>query len=146
MHTARGILTPTKNRIRDSPPPIFCSHVFHELFEQNIDSFIRTEHTTNDFKQRVYFRLWAHWNYYYYGSTALCWAAAAFSVFLILYTDGMTPLTGYHPVARPLPTHRINAHIHPCLEWDSNPRPQRSSERRQLMPQTVRPVIGSWMK
>jgi hypothetical protein len=23
---------------------------------------------------------------------------------------------------------------HPCLEWDSNPRPQRSNERRQFMP------------
>jgi hypothetical protein len=26
--------------------------------------------------------------------------------------------------------HRINAHRHPCLEWDSNPRTQYSSERR----------------
>jgi hypothetical protein len=30
--------------------------------------------------------------------------------------------------------HRINAHRHPCLEWDSNPRSQCSSERRQFMP------------
>jgi hypothetical protein len=30
--------------------------------------------------------------------------------------------------------HRINAHRHPCLEWDSNPRSQRSSERRRFMP------------
>jgi hypothetical protein len=30
--------------------------------------------------------------------------------------------------------HRINAHRHPCIEWDSNPRPQRSRERRQFMP------------
>jgi hypothetical protein len=30
--------------------------------------------------------------------------------------------------------HRINAHRYPCLEWDSNPRSQRSSERRQFMP------------
>jgi hypothetical protein len=30
--------------------------------------------------------------------------------------------------------YRINAHRHPCLEWDSNPRSQRSSERRQFMP------------
>jgi hypothetical protein len=37
--------------------------------------------------------------------------------------------------------HRINArtHTHPCLEWDSNPRSQRSSERRQHMPKTARP-------
>jgi hypothetical protein len=32
----------------------------------------------------------------------------------------------------------INADKHPCLEWNSNPRPQRSSERRHLMPQTAR--------
>jgi hypothetical protein len=30
--------------------------------------------------------------------------------------------------------HRINAHRHPCLEWDSNPRYQLSSKRRQFMP------------
>jgi hypothetical protein len=29
--------------------------------------------------------------------------------------------------------HRINAHRHPCLEWDWNPRCQLSSERRQFM-------------
>jgi hypothetical protein len=29
--------------------------------------------------------------------------------------------------------YRINAHKHPCLEWDWNPRSQRSSGRRQLM-------------
>jgi hypothetical protein len=29
-------------------------------------------------------------------------------------------------------------HKHPCLEWDSNPRSQRSRERRQFMPYTVR--------
>jgi hypothetical protein len=57
-----------------------------------------------------------------YGSTAL-WTLAAFSVSLLLYTVGMTDWTGDKPVARPLPTHRIKAHRHPCLEWDSNPRP-----------------------
>jgi hypothetical protein len=36
--------------------------------------------------------------------------------------------------------HKINAHGHPCLEWDSNPRSQRSSERRQFMPSMVRPL------
>jgi hypothetical protein len=36
--------------------------------------------------------------------------------------------------------HRENAYRHPCLEWDSNPRSQRSSERRQFMPQTARPL------
>jgi hypothetical protein len=36
--------------------------------------------------------------------------------------------------------HRINADRHPCLEYDSNPRSQCSSERRQFMPQTARPL------
>jgi hypothetical protein len=31
-------------------------------------------------------------------------------------------------------TNRINAHTHPCLKCVSNPRSQRSSERRQFMP------------
>jgi hypothetical protein len=30
--------------------------------------------------------------------------------------------------------HRIHADNHPCLEWDSNPRSQCSSDRRQFMP------------
>jgi hypothetical protein len=30
--------------------------------------------------------------------------------------------------------HRINAHRHPCLEWDSNPWSQCSSRRRRFMP------------
>jgi hypothetical protein len=29
--------------------------------------------------------------------------------------------------------HRINAHRHPCLEWDSNPRSECSSGRRQFI-------------
>jgi hypothetical protein len=50
------------------------------------------------------------------------------------YTDGRTPWTGDEPVARPLPKHRIpqtqnkSTHRHPCLEWDSNRRTQRSNE------------------
>jgi hypothetical protein len=40
-------------------------------------------------------------------------------------------------VARPILTeqykHRIKAHRHSCLEWDSNPRPQSTSRRRRLM-------------
>jgi hypothetical protein len=31
-------------------------------------------------------------------------------------------------------TQTQNKHRHPCLVWDSNPRSQRSSERRQFMP------------
>jgi hypothetical protein len=36
--------------------------------------------------------------------------------------------------------YRINANRHPYLEWNSNPRSQRSSERKQFMPQTARPL------
>jgi hypothetical protein len=56
------------------------------------------------------------------------------------YTDGRTPRTSDQPVAVPLRTHRTTqtqnkrTHRHPCLEWDSNSRFQRSSERRQSMP------------
>jgi hypothetical protein len=56
--------------------------------------------------------------------------------FLNLYTVSRTPWAGNRLVARPLPTHRrtnrINAHRHPCLEWNSNPRFQFSSWRRLL--------------
>jgi hypothetical protein len=38
--------------------------------------------------------------------------------------------------------HRINAHGHPCLKWDSNSLSQRSSERRQFMPSTARPLCS----
>jgi hypothetical protein len=64
--------------------------------------------------------------------------------FLILYKVGRTPWTGISPSqGRYLHTeqhkHRINAHRHPCLEWDSNPRSQCSSGRREFMPWTARP-------
>jgi hypothetical protein len=36
--------------------------------------------------------------------------------------------------------HRLNAHRHLCLEWDSNPQSERSSERRQFMPYIARPL------
>jgi hypothetical protein len=58
-----------------------------------------------------------------------------FFSFLILYIVGWTPLTGDQPVAKLLPAHR-----HPCLECDSNPRSQFSSERRQLMTSIARPL------
>jgi hypothetical protein len=35
---------------------------------------------------------------------------------------------------------RINAHKHPCLEWDSNRRSQCLSGRGQLIPYTARPL------
>jgi len=37
-------------------------------------------------------------------------------------------------------TTKKNADIHPCLEWDSKPRAQFSSGRRQYVPQTARPL------
>jgi hypothetical protein len=54
------------------------------------------------------------------------------------YTVGRTPCTGDQPVARVLPKHRAththnNAHSHPCLEWGSNPRSQRASERAKTV-------------
>jgi hypothetical protein len=39
--------------------------------------------------------------------------------FLILYTVGRTPWTG---ISIEQHKHRINAHRHPCLEWNSKPR------------------------
>jgi hypothetical protein len=40
-----------------------------------------------------------------YGSTALCWALAAFLVSCSFYTAGRTPWTGDQSIARPLPAH-----------------------------------------
>jgi hypothetical protein len=44
--------------------------------------------------------------YYYHGSTVLCWALAALFNFLILNSVGRTHWTGDQPVARSLPIHR----------------------------------------
>jgi hypothetical protein len=66
--------------------------------------------------------------------------------FLIFYIDSRSPWTGDQPVTRPLPAHtgqhkyRINAHRHPCLKWDSNPRSQFLSGRRRFMFYTVLPL------
>jgi hypothetical protein len=48
-----------------------------------------------------------------------------FFSFLIL-GRGISPSQGRY-------MHRINAHRHPCLEWDSNPRPQCSNGRRHTL-------------
>jgi hypothetical protein len=83
-----------------------------------------------------------------YGSEALCWALVLFVSFLIFYTVGRTPWmeisslqglylhTGQHK-------HRINAHRHPCLKWDSNPRSQCSNEWRKVMTKTARPLLSA---
>jgi hypothetical protein len=39
--------------------------------------------------------------------------------------------------------HRINAHRHPCLEWDLNSRSYRSSEQRQFIHYTGQPLWSS---
>jgi hypothetical protein len=53
------------------------------------------------------------------------------------YKDDRIPWTISPSQGRYLHTgqhkHRINAHRHPCLKWDSNPRFQSSSERRQFI-------------
>jgi hypothetical protein len=55
------------------------------------------------------------------------------------YTDNRTPWTSDQAVSRPLPTNRTtqtqNKRTQTTMpfEWDSNPRSQRSSERRQFM-------------
>jgi hypothetical protein len=67
-----------------------------------------------------------------YGSTVLLLDLGCFFSFLILYTVVRTSWTGISPSqGRYLHTERRRR---PCLEWDSNPRSQRSSERRQFMP------------
>jgi hypothetical protein len=59
------------------------------------------------------------------------------------YIVGRTLWSSDQPVARPLPTRRTiqaqnkRAHRHPCLERDSNPQSQLSSERRHLSADTV---------
>jgi hypothetical protein len=73
-------------------------------------------------------------------SIALCWALASASVRNLFYTDCRPPCTSDQPVARLPPTHTTTqtqnkrTNRYPCLEWDSKPRSQRPSERRQFMP------------
>jgi hypothetical protein len=84
------------------------------------------------------------------GSTALCWILVAFSVSWY-FRQSVGPLgRGISPAqGRYLHTeqhkHRINAYRHPCLKWDWNPRPQCSSGRRRVMPETVRPLWAACM-
>jgi hypothetical protein len=59
----------------------------------------------------------------------------------LYYKVGRTPWTSDHeqPVAWSLPTHRTahtqnkRTHKHPCLEWNSKPRSQGSSERAKTV-------------
>jgi hypothetical protein len=87
-----------------------------------------------------------------YGSTVLLLDLGRFFSFWIPYTVGVSPWMGISPSqSRYLHTEQHKAHRQPCLEWDSNPRSQRSSERRQFMRNTERPrrsalknVLWSW--
>jgi hypothetical protein len=74
-----------------------------------------------------------------YLHTALCWRLAAFSVSSsftqsvgllgrgISQSQGRYLHTGQHK-------NKINAHRHPCLEWDWNPRSQCLSRQRLFIP------------
>jgi hypothetical protein len=67
--------------------------------------------------------------------------------FLILYTGGKDSLDGgsaRRKAATCTQNNRINAHRHPCLEWDTNPRSQGSSGGRRFTTQTARPLIGNF--
>jgi hypothetical protein len=73
-----------------------------------------------------------------YGSAALVDLGRFFS--FLIYTQsvgllrrGISPSQGRYLHTKQH-TRRINAHRHPCLEWDSNSRSQCSSGRRRVMP------------
>jgi hypothetical protein len=59
-----------------------------------------------------------------YGSTALFVGLWLFFQFLNPIHSRQDSLDGDGPIVRTLPTHRLNAHRHPCLKLDSNPRSQ----------------------
>jgi hypothetical protein len=73
------------------------------------------------------------------GCTALYWTLATCSVSwsftqsVGLLGRGISPLQGRY-LHTEQPKHRINAHRHPCLKWDSNPRSRCFSGRRQYVP------------
>jgi hypothetical protein len=69
-----------------------------------------------------------------YGSTALLDLSRFFSS-LILYSLSQSRYLYTEQLKQ-----KIRAHRNPCLEWNSNPRSQCLSGRRQFMPQTERPV------
>jgi hypothetical protein len=60
----------------------------------------------------------------------------------ILYKIYGTPWMGDLPIARPFiytgrHEHGRNADIHPCLDWDSKPRPKCWRGRKRYVPQKV---------
>jgi hypothetical protein len=73
----------------------------------------------------------------------ICWTVYDSLVGGIGPTQGLYLHTGQHNVEK--------TGTHPCLEWNSNPRSQCSSGRRQYVPQTARPLepatsIGTLIK
>jgi hypothetical protein len=110
--------------------------------------------SVNDHLQKTNNNIWG--NYYYINhSTSWCtwsighpWNFAFHFSFLNLRQSvgllglGISPTQGRY-LHTEQHKHRINADKHPSLEWDSNQWPQRSSERRHLMPQTARPLWSS---
>jgi hypothetical protein len=75
-----------------------------------------------------------------YGSTARVGLGRFFSFLIYTQSVGLLGRVTSMSQGRYLYTeqrkHRLNAHRHPCLQWDSNPRCQRLSERRQFMPRS----------
>jgi hypothetical protein len=74
-----------------------------------------------------------------YGSTVRCWTLAVFFPVSWFFTRsvgllerGISPSEGRYLQAGQH-KHRIYAHRHPCVKWDSTPRSQRLSGRRQFM-------------
>jgi hypothetical protein len=76
------------------------------------------------------------------GSAALPLGLGRFFRFLILYRIGRTPWTGDQPVSHRT-TQTQNKLTHPCLV-ESNPGRQCSSKRRQVRPQTARPLCSAF--
>jgi hypothetical protein len=110
-----GCSSETSVHIRSTRRHIPEDGILHSHRRENLDSYT----------VYIIFLLWLY--------SPLLGLGRFFS-FLLPYTVGRTPWKGDQPIARPLPTHRTKSHRHPYLEWDSNPRSQRSSERRQFMP------------
>jgi hypothetical protein len=53
------------------------------------------------------------------------------SSFIIIFTQTVGNAVTYN---RATQTQNKSTHRHPCQEWDSNPQPQHSTERREFMP------------
>jgi hypothetical protein len=85
-----------------------------------------------------FYTLWSDSSFYIGALQSFCWTFAAFSVSwsytqsVRLLGRGISPSQGRY-LHTEEHKHRINAHRHPCLEWDSKPRSRRWNERSQFM-------------